>query len=141
MLAEYLDSVVEFRSLDVQALQHRLSQAEAAPRVEQLGLIHPSVWRDSIRGPDPRGSRRFRFPASEDCEWELLTQRRCETGELSMQIDHVWPYSLGGPTEPSNARTLCTTHNELKAALLLEGTSAIPTPWLAKQLLRIMNCL
>jgi len=45
------------------------------------------------------------------CEFtDPKTKRRCKC-RYRVQIDHVFPYALGGKTEPNNLRHLCQTHN------------------------------
>jgi len=45
------------------------------------------------------------------CEYiDLKTKKRCQC-RYRIQIDHVYPYSLGGKTELNNLRHLCQTHN------------------------------
>jgi len=38
----------------------------------------------------------------------------CEEPASRSQIDHIEPYSAGGPTRQSNAQSLCATHNRAK---------------------------
>ena len=38
------------------------------------------------------------------------SKRRCASRHL-LQIDHVFPYALGGRAEPANLRLLCATHH------------------------------
>ena len=38
------------------------------------------------------------------------SRRRCASRHL-LQIDHVFPYALGGRAEPANLRLLCATHH------------------------------
>jgi hypothetical protein len=49
------------------------------------------------------------------CEFiDSKTGRRCES-RFRLQIDHVQPYALGGPTAFDNLRLLCPSHNALEA--------------------------
>jgi hypothetical protein len=45
---------------------------------------------------------------------DVATGRRCE-GTLSLQIDHIKPFSRGGANELENLRLLCAAHNRLEA--------------------------
>ena len=53
-------------------------------------------------------------------------QHRCEAPEMLVfgrchrpahEVDHVYPWSRGGPTVQSNAQALCKSHNRIKGAL------------------------
>ena len=45
------------------------------------------------------------------CEYtDPKTKKRCEC-KYRIQIDHLYPYALGGKTELQNLRHLCVTHN------------------------------
>jgi hypothetical protein len=49
------------------------------------------------------------------CEFiDPETGRRCES-RFRLQIDHVQPFALGGPTSFENLRLLCPSHNALEA--------------------------
>ncbi len=50
-----------------------------------------------------RDQGRYQFVDSE-------TKKKCES-QFALQIDHVHPYSLGGPTTVENLRLLCRAHN------------------------------
>lgn len=40
---------------------------------------------------------------------------RCS--EPAAEVDHIYPWSRGGPTLPSNGQALCTSHNRRKGAM------------------------
>ncbi len=45
------------------------------------------------------------------CQYiDSKSKKKCES-QFALQIDHVHPYSLGGPTKPDNLRLLCRAHN------------------------------
>ena len=46
------------------------------------------------------------------------TSHRCESRSL-LQIDHIFPVSLGGTNDPCNLRVLCRTHNLAAAEYVL----------------------
>jgi hypothetical protein len=53
------------------------------------------------------------------CEFvDTKTGRRCE-GHHRLQVDHVIPFSFGGPTTLENARHVCPAHNRLLAIELV----------------------
>jgi hypothetical protein len=84
---------------------------------ESLALIHPSNFNG-----DPMliyGSRQFvQDPAYrfQVCQCELYWQVKCQYSKgRQLYADHVFPYSLGGPTVPENRMMLCGVHNLMKS--------------------------
>jgi hypothetical protein len=85
-------------------------------------------------GRGPGSSRRdvwrgFRFAAREVVM--ARADRRCEAAgfiiwgrcsDAAVEVDHVFPWSRGGPTVVSNGQALCTAHNRNKG-------SVAPTWW------------
>ncbi|WP_382335733.1 HNH endonuclease [Leucobacter soli] len=81
-----------------------------------LGRGPNSTKRDPWRG--------FRFAAKETvmlraggrCEApRFFVWGRCST--VAAEVDHVIPWSKGGPTVISNGQALCASHNRLKSAI------------------------
>ena len=79
---------------------------------------------ESMGGAERRASAERRIPAEMrdrvhvrdegQCTFRGHDGQRCgETRHL--HIDHIVPWSLGGPHEPSNLRLLCAAHNQLQA--------------------------
>ena len=60
----------------------------------------------------PIDLKRFVFNRSKgQCEFVArVTKKRCES-HYRLQIDHIYPFALGGRTEVSNLRHLCMSHN------------------------------
>jgi hypothetical protein len=60
--------------------------------------------------------KRFVFARSKGrCEFvEARTGNRCQSG-FRLQIDHIFPFALGGKTEASNLRHYCAAHNRRAA--------------------------
>jgi hypothetical protein len=92
-------------------------KAGSASIADSLALIHPlniSGNQAAICGPrqfaaDPA----YRFQV---CQCELYWQLKCEHRESPhLYADHVFPYSLGGPTVPENRMMLCGVHNRMKS--------------------------
>jgi hypothetical protein len=83
-----------------------LAHAEWYAELEIEGL--PS----SVRGPRTFG------PVLRDaqCQAESVWGYPCPFPAGRCQIDHLFPYSLGGPTVPENAVWLCGFHNGTKGA-------------------------
>lgn len=89
-------------------------------------LVIGAVFTFPMPGRGPRSSRRdvwrgFRYGlrtevltrAAGRCEGALfLAWGRC--GSPAVEVDHVFPYSKGGPTVASNGQALCTSHNRRK---------------------------
>ena len=49
------------------------------------------------------------------CEYvDPQTKRQCESRH-QLEIDHVRPYAMGGPTTPENLRALCRVHHQRQA--------------------------
>jgi hypothetical protein len=61
--------------------------------------VHDEVWRRDL------GKCTYVSPT---------TGRRCDATH-GLEVDHIWPFALGGPTELDNLRLLCRRHNQLAA--------------------------
>ena len=48
------------------------------------------------------------------CTWRGAGGRRCES-TWKLELDHVHPAALGGPSTADNLRLLCSVHNQLHA--------------------------
>jgi hypothetical protein len=92
-------------------------QGGACDLPESLVLLHPMWLEGTGFEPPSRRSRRFTIGASpsDTCASRLLWGYDCPTGFSELQVDHRFPFSLGGPTLPENASYLCGTHNYAKA--------------------------
>lgn len=117
---------------------------------EKLALLHPlhikeldlpshqSVEKiqESFQGP-----RRFSKPlGGNSCQSALLWGYDCELkGEL--QQDHLFPYSLGGPTFQTNRIFLCNYHNMVKSSDIhcypWDSIDSWTEPWLDSQIDRL----
>lgn len=75
-----------------------------------LALIHP--WWFEEAGHDPRGPRSFFTHRHGTCQSQLLWGYGCDGSPI--EVDHLFPYGLGGPTRPDNGIELCREHNRLK---------------------------
>lgn len=85
--------------------------------VEGLIFIHPSAY--EIEGKNEkcpiRGYKTFDFKIKEQCQSEIIFGYECPLEDITSTNDHIWPYSLGGPTIAVNRITLCKTHNSMKS--------------------------
>lgn len=83
-----------------------------------LALIFPKFYTErDIPQEDICGGRSFCFSAVHGtrCNSILLWNYGCVSRE-SLHIDHLFPYSLGGPTDARNASYLCSRHNMSKSS-------------------------
>lgn len=115
---------------------------------EAMVLVHPTFYehlganaRKSIQGrrtfPDTAGQR------AADCMADQIWLSACPLENLEVvHADHVFPYSLGGPTVAANQLFLCPVHNRAKAGdiHLFPWERDEPT-WLASQVDRIRSFL
>lgn len=83
---------------------------------ETLVLVHPVWLEDAVSVPPRRRVRSFSqaIPSYERCGSGLLWGYECPF-EQQLEVDHLFPWSLGGPTLPGNALYLCRNHNRAKA--------------------------
>ena len=89
----------------------------AVLRFPMLGRGPSSSNRDPWRGFKfgPRATVLQR--AGGQCEAPvLLAWGRCDAP--AVEVDHVVPWSRGGPTVPSNGQALCRAHNRSKGAMV-----------------------
>lgn len=115
---------------------------------QKLALIHPRYYREreeacgfSVRGDSlfARNDDHYRMSCDAVRVWGVPCQlSRYE----SVQADHFFPHSLGGPTIPENRLSLCPLHNQLKTndVHFFAWESGEPE-WLARLLERIRRLL
>lgn len=83
------------------------------PILEALVLINP-VWNDL--GPGQAGRQRsFRNspPPYERCASSVIWGYECPFEQI-LEVDHLFPFALGGPSRPENSIYLCREHNRAK---------------------------
>lgn len=89
--------------------------------VESLVLIHPE-WYDGARQRPQncpiRGGATFGLLPTKGqiCQSDFIWGYSCPLTSRDLHCDHVFPWSLGGPTVPENAVWLCESHNRAKGA-------------------------
>lgn len=103
--------------------------------LDALVLVHPT-WLDGTDEGllDVRGPRTFGYKADgEACRAIIIWGYGClGTG---IEIDHMFPYGLGGPTKPENGLVLCREHNRLKGHdVHLLPWESYTFPWLDEQI-------
>lgn len=120
--------------------------------LRMLALLHPehisnldlpSHKNVSQITQDVQGPRSFPSGiAAEKCKAHLIWGYNCSLdGEL--QQDHLFPYSLGGPTYGGNRITLCRYHNMVKSndihCFPWEGFDTWIAPWLENQVRKLRS--
>jgi hypothetical protein len=110
----YFSALREATSRDWSALWDRY-QAGSLSDAEALALIHP-VWLEGVSGSTPSRRRRtfgLVIPNYESCASSQIWGYACPF-ERRLEVDHLFPWGLGGPTRPENAVYLCQNHNRAK---------------------------
>ncbi|MDH5401957.1 MAG: HNH endonuclease [Candidatus Heimdallarchaeota archaeon] len=121
--------------------------------VSLMILIHPENYNHLIKIPgisDPRGNRYF-----DNTVFSIdRNQNKCDSikifgyicplknsDENKINIDHLWPFSLGGPTEVSNGIFLCKIHNNFKHNDIhnIDENLLLNFTWLEELLSKIKN--
>jgi len=98
-------SSVAWTDLEVGYRAGQLSLQQAAT------LVHPRWLPDGLV-TSGRSVRAFggQIPNYERCHSQELWGYDCAF-ERTLETDHLFPWSLGGPTHPENAVYLCANHN------------------------------
>jgi hypothetical protein len=84
---------------------------------EAMALLHPDHYAAWDYTDRIRGGRVFKPEASQyglQCGASHIWGYQCSRNDLA--ADHVFPYSLGGPTTSTNKLLLCTRHNTAKSS-------------------------
>ena len=84
--------------------------ATSAPKVERV------LQRPQVRGRGiPAAVRRQVWERDQGCcsYVDRDSGRRCGSRHL-LQVDHIFPYALGGGAEPGNLRLLCAAHHRYR---------------------------
>lgn len=108
----YRISVSDWQQYYSQYLQNELGLAES------MALIHPDHYKHVSTANQIRGDRTFpkeQGMTSIKCSADVIWGYSCSI-ELTSGIyaDHLFPYSLGGPTVSNNKLYLCEFHNQVK---------------------------
>jgi hypothetical protein len=94
--------------------QGRLSLPDA------IALVHPYHYEHLDSGLTVRGPRTFASEVGIEgikCKADILWGYECSRVlEVNIAADHLFPYSLGGPTLGSNKLYLCALHNQMKSS-------------------------
>lgn len=133
--ALHLDSNEIARRFSLALEYHRLVEAHSGvdadgwaallttARVKQLPalrmcLIHPSVVPISeTRWKQHRGPRIFPplSRSGQTCWANLVWGYRCPCAANKLELDHAWPFALGGRSDRENGVWLCSLHNRAKS--------------------------
>ena len=94
---------------------------------EAMALIHPAMWDVVGQRQFVQGDRRFKMGPHQRqgaCQAIRVWGYACDLPrDENLQLDHGFPYSLGGPTDPANCLILCALHNAMK------GSDVHQFPW------------
>jgi hypothetical protein len=104
-----------------------------------LALVHPDVYSHRDGAEMVRGARIFaREAPRQKCGAVLCWGYECD--RPADCADHLFPYSLGGPTVSANKLYLCWLHNQMKSndAHCYPWERGEPS-WLQSTLARIVN--
>ena len=144
---EYLLALEEFRNCEWNEIlaeyrQQRLTLPQA------MVLVHPVFYKDREGkvAQSIRGDRNFSTSAGQQvatCMADQIWLSVCalESPEV-VHSDHMFPYSLGGPTLAANQLFLCPVHNRSKAGdiHLFPWERGEPS-WFTRQVDRIQSLL
>ena len=144
---EYLLALEEFRNWEWSEIlavyrKRRLTLPQA------MVLVHPTFYedREANVGLSILGPRSFPVSAGQHvagCMSDQIWLSACELkNPEAVHSDHLFPYSLGGPTVAENQLFLCPVHNRSKAGdiHLFPWERGEPS-WLAIQVERIGKLL
>lgn len=87
---------------------------------ESLALVHPECYPELQDGVDVRGDRAFspiRNKHGLRCRSDLVWGYWCNLDtDPVLAADHLFPWSMGGPTVSTNQILLCRYHNLVKSS-------------------------
>ena len=102
-------------------LERRAAAFVEADTATAYALIHQHVASvPKARWDQQRGPRQFaaaRRPAGVGCQSVLVWGYECpiHASASDLELDHGWPFALGGQSAPSNGVWLCRLHNRAKS--------------------------
>ncbi len=118
----YHRAVSELEGLDERTwLERHVAATVGSDSATSYALIHPTVAPvPTMRWEEHRGRRAFasaRRPAGGKCQSLLVWGYECplRSPVAELEMDHAWPFSLGGQSVPSNGVLLCRLHNRAKS--------------------------
>jgi hypothetical protein len=90
---------------------------EKLDNIEKHAAINPNLYEEIILS-EVLGSRAFSsgiIQKTSKCMAEFVWGYPCKFEGRGLQADHLFPYSLGGPTLSDNLLVLCDRHNQAKS--------------------------
>lgn len=105
-------------SADWRRLYGELRSREDVDLPMSLALIAPSVAPLTERRWQERRGGRFgnvARGAADRCGAQRVWGYECPGSEDRLQLDHAWPYALGGRSVSENGVWLCAPHNHAKS--------------------------
>lgn len=135
---EYLSALQESLSADWFAWLAEFNAGKLSlPRA--LVLVHPDHYAELDLGNTIRGPRQFVEEvgvSSVGCAVNVFWGYPCTSSKVGTVVgDHLFPYSLGGPTVATNKIHLCALHNQMKS------NDVHVFPWEAPAPTWLPNCL
>jgi hypothetical protein len=133
----WIDAYVDFEKNNNEILGLALLHPGHYKELElPIGLSAEKLLRE-IQGP-----RIFDFRlAGDQCASQLLWGYECPLHDVPIQQDHLFPFSLGGPTVGANRVPLCRYHNMVKGSDIhcfpWENVTERCSYWLRDQLTKI----
>lgn len=137
----FLEKVATARTGLSHALPHATTEQvlEAAldlllkTQAQRKALVKRPRKSKEAAAPTPTPTGRPHIPAEIEREVRLRDGDRCQFpldaggfcgSNWQVELDHVVPLALGGPTTVANLRCACAFHNRYAAALVLEPVAA-----------------
>lgn len=114
----YLQSLQQTSAADWLQVYDRYAQG-LLDVTEALALAHPQSYPELGDGIDIRGKRGFQPQRNRHgvrCSSELIWGYECTLDAIELTADHLFPWSMGGPTAASNQLVLCHYHNLVKTS-------------------------
>jgi hypothetical protein len=133
---EYLSYLQELETGNV-SWKDGLNQYEAGSLsfAKAMTLINPRFC--PAISTNVQGVRRFLEEpgfSSMKCQSDILWGYDCPIGSRALHADHLFPYTLGGPTIGANKIYLCSDHNSMKSCDLHFYSWESKAEWLDAQI-------
>lgn len=109
---------------------------------EVLALLNPKFHAE-LKSTDPRGERTFpSTKSSYSCRSKDVWGYECPFTSAVIHVDHIFPHSKGGATDPQNAMYLCAEHNMAKHTdIHLVPWELFPNQneWISRSVTQLLN--
>ena len=139
---EYLAALEEFMNAEWNSVYVRLINGQLSIP-QKLAAINPMLYDGIIQQHEICGLRTYSssvMSAGQSCMSWKMWGYKCPFHSPVLEADHLFPYSLGGPTDPRNLVLLCKYHNRVKAAdIHLYPWEGGCSPWVVEMAERIKS--